>query len=75
MGMGYTYRTLLSSHIMCNITNLTIYLFCLQDLSPYLPSVIPGLKASLLDPVPEVCLVMHHIAMKLHKIYRKCVCI
>ena len=25
-----------------------------QDLSPYLPSVIPGLKQCLLDPVPEV---------------------
>lgn len=25
-----------------------------QDLAPYLPTVIPGLKQSLIDPVPEV---------------------
>ena len=27
---------------------------CFQDLDPYIEKVIPGLKQSLLDPVPEV---------------------
>ena len=32
----------------------------MQDLSPYLPRVIPGLKQSLLDPVPDVRSVSAH---------------
>lgn len=43
----------------------------IQDLSPYLPSVIPGLKASLLDPVPEVCLVKTSITAMIFS----CLCV
>lgn len=31
-----------------------VFHFVFQDLAPYLPSITPGLKASLIDPVPEV---------------------
>lgn len=50
--------SLLCEHGCSYLFKVKIMFLCSQDLSPYLPSVIPGLKTSLLDPVPDVSLVI-----------------
>ena len=60
----------MTSEIICRMFSLTEA----KDVEPYLPAIMPGLKESILDPLPEVRSALKVVNLKTLRFFSGALC-